>query len=163
MPETCPHETKVDNPFHHTCKDCREQVCGHHQVALHVVKSLIEDGDSFKARISPSNMNYLHLQEGDFILLKGQEPAVVPVAPSPAVIGSEAVIHLDPLTIRNAGTFLFNKVLVQPTAPQPAVEVVLSPEKGLALKRGSSTAPPGSTPRVCRPGRQPNQIDPFPG
>ena len=73
MSEHCPHETQVNDPFHHTCKDCREQNCGHHQVALHVVKALIEDGEDFKARISPSNMKYLHLQEGDFLLVKGTQ------------------------------------------------------------------------------------------
>jgi transitional endoplasmic reticulum ATPase len=134
MSGQCPHETQVNDPFHHGCKDCREQICGHHQVALHVVKSLLEDGDAFQARISPTNLNYLHLQEGDFILVQGENTAVVPVASSLPVIGSEAVIHLDPLTLRNAGTFLFSKVIVQPAVPQRAEEVLLSPEKGLPIK-----------------------------
>lgn len=64
MSEHCPHETQVNDRFHHTGKDCRDQTCGHHQVALHVVKALIEDGEAFKARISPANMKYLHVQQG---------------------------------------------------------------------------------------------------
>ncbi|MBI5584264.1 MAG: AAA family ATPase [Deltaproteobacteria bacterium] len=134
MNESCPHETQVNDPFHHTCKDCREQVCGHHQVALHIVKALIEDGEAFTARMAPTNMKYLHLEEGDYILLQGQEPAVVPVRPSPPVIGSEAVIHLDPLTLRNAGANLFNKVIVQKALALPAEEVTLLPEKKLPGK-----------------------------
>ena len=134
MSEPCPHETQVNDPYHHTCKDCREQVCGHHQVALHVVKALMEDGETFTARISPGNMSYLHLQDGDCILLRGQEQAVVPVRSSPPVIGSEAIIHLDPLTLRNAGTFLFSKVIVQKALPLPAEEVTLLPEKRVPVK-----------------------------
>lgn len=134
MSESCPHETQVNDPYHHTCKDCREQVCGHHQVALHVVKALIEDGETFTARISPGNMGYLHLQDGDWLLLRGQEQAVVPVRSSPPVIGSEAIIHLDPLSMRNAGTFLFSKVVVQRALPVPAEEVILVPERRLPEK-----------------------------
>ena len=134
MSEHCPHETQVNDPFHHTCKDCRDQTCGHHQVALHVVKALIEDGETFKARISPANMKYLHVQEGDFLLLKGTQSAVVPVGPSAPVHGSEAVIHLDPLTIRNAGTFLFSKVIVQKAIALPGRKIVLMPEKPQLIK-----------------------------
>jgi transitional endoplasmic reticulum ATPase len=134
MSESCPHETQVNDPYHHTCKDCREQVCGHHQVALHVVKALIEDGETVRARISPGNMSYLHLQDGDYLLVRGQEQTVVPVHSSPPVVGSEAIIHLDPLTMRNAGTFLFSKVVVQRASPVPAEEVMLIPEKRLPEK-----------------------------
>ena len=134
MAEHCPHETQVNDPFHHTCKDCRDQTCGRHQVALHVVKALIEDGESFKARISPSNMKYLHIQEGDFLLLKGTQSAVVPVGPSAPIIGSEAVVHLDPLTLSNAGTFLFSKVIVQKADALPAREIVLIPERPQLIK-----------------------------
>jgi transitional endoplasmic reticulum ATPase len=134
MSEHCPHETQVNDPFHHTCKDCRDQTCGHHQVALHVVKALIEDGEAFKARISPANMKYLHIQEGDFLLLKGTRSAVVPVGPSAPIIGSEAIIHLDPLTLSNAGTFLFSKVIVQKAIPLPARKIVLMPEKPQLIK-----------------------------
>jgi len=129
MEKPCPYETKVDDPFHHACKDCRDQTCGHHQVALHVVKALIEDGESFIARIAPTNMKYLHLQEGDHLLVIGKQSALVPVGPSAPVIGSEAVIHLDPVTMRNAGTFLFNKVIVQKADPRPAEEIIFIPEK----------------------------------
>ena len=134
MSEHCPHETQVNDPFHHTCKDCRDQTCGHHQVALHVVKALIEDGEAFKARISPANMKYLHVQEGDFLLFKGTQSAVVPVGPSAPIIGSEAVIHLDPLTLSNAGTFLFSKVIVQKAIALPARKIVLMPEKPQLIK-----------------------------
>ncbi|RPH82402.1 MAG: hypothetical protein EHM75_13230, partial [Desulfobacteraceae bacterium] len=99
-----------------------------------VVKSLIEDGESFKARISPANMKYLDVEEGDFLLLKGTQSAVVPVGPSAPIIGSEAVIHLDPLTLSNAGTFLFSKVIVRKAKALPAREIVLIPEKPQLIK-----------------------------
>jgi transitional endoplasmic reticulum ATPase len=134
MSGSCPHEDQANDPYHHTCKDCREQVCGLRQVALHVVKALVEDGEAFMARISPANMQYLHLEDDDFILLKGQQPAVVPVRPSLPVVGSEAVIHLDSLTLQNAGTFLFNKVNVQKALALPAEEVTLLPEKRVPVK-----------------------------
>lgn len=134
MSETCPFESQADDPYHHTCKDCRDQTCGHHQLPLHVAKALIEDGGSFKARISPGNMTYLHLQEGDFLLINGGQTAVVPVGPCAPVQGAEAVIHLDPLTIRNAGTYLFSKVIVSKALAQRAEEVVLVPEKTLLMR-----------------------------
>ncbi|MBA4392381.1 MAG: AAA family ATPase [Desulfobacca sp.] len=134
MPESCPYEPQANDPFHHTCKDCRDQTCGHHQLALYVARSLIEDEESFKARISPGNMEYLHLQEGDFLLIMGDKTAVVQVGPSASVQGLEPVIHLDRLTIRNAGTFLFSKVIVKKAMASPAEEVVLIPGKSLLMK-----------------------------
>jgi hypothetical protein len=78
MEKTCPYETGAGDPFHHACRDCREQTCAHHHVALHVVKALIEDGESFIARIAPANMKYLQLQEGDTLLVIGIQSALVP-------------------------------------------------------------------------------------
>jgi transitional endoplasmic reticulum ATPase len=134
MSESCPYETQANDPYHHTCKDCRDQSCGHHQLALHVARTLIEDEESCKARISPGNMEYLHLQEGDFLLISGDHSAVVPVGPSASVQGLEPVIHLDGLTMCNAGTFLFSKVVVKKAIASPAEEVVLVPEKSLFMK-----------------------------
>lgn len=134
MEENCPYEGQADNPYHHTCKDCRDQSCGQHQLSLHVARALMEDGEIFKARISPANLGYLHIQEGDFILISGDQTAVVPVGPSASVQGGEPVIHLDPLTMRNAGTFLFSKVIVRKAQPSAAEEVILTPEKSLLLK-----------------------------
>jgi transitional endoplasmic reticulum ATPase len=129
MEEKCPYEDQSNDPFHHTCKDCRDQTCGQRQLALHVVKALMEDGESFKARIAPENMEYLHLEEGDYLRIRGKQEAVVPVGPSAPVRGAEAVIHLDPVTMRNAGVFLFDKVVIQKASPQPAEELVLISEK----------------------------------
>ena len=134
MEENCPYENQSDDPFHHACKNCREQTCGHHQLALHVVKGLNEDGESFIARIAPDNRHYLDLQEGDYLLITGKQQAVVPIGPSAPVRGSEAVIHLDPLTLRNAGTFLFDKVIIQKATPQPAEEIILISEKSRPIK-----------------------------
>jgi transitional endoplasmic reticulum ATPase len=62
-------------------------------------------------------------------MVQGSQMAVVPVAPSAPIHGSEAVIHLDPLTIRNAGTFLFSKVMVKKAEASSAEEVVLTPQQ----------------------------------
>jgi len=134
MSETCPYETQAHDPYHHTCKDCRDQTCGHHQLALYVSRALIEDEDSFKARISPGNMEYLHLQEGDFLMVTGERTALVQVGPSASVRGLEPVIHLDRLTMQNAGTFLFSKVMAKKALASPAEEVVLVPENALLMK-----------------------------
>lgn len=134
MEEDCPYKNQSKDPFHHACKNCREQTCGHHQLALHVVKGLNEDGESFIARISPENMRYLDLQEGDYLRIIGKQQAVVPIGPSAPVRGSEAVIHLDPLTLRNAGTFLFDKVIIQKAIPQPAEEIIMISEKSRPIK-----------------------------
>jgi transitional endoplasmic reticulum ATPase len=134
MSDACPYETQVNDPYHHTCKDCREQSCGHHQLALYVARSLIEDEESCKARISPGNMEYLHMQEGDFLMVSGERTALVPVGPSASVQGLEPVIHLDRLTINNAGTFLFSKVIAKKALASPAEEVILIPEKPLLMK-----------------------------
>jgi transitional endoplasmic reticulum ATPase len=133
MEENCPYEGQSNDPFHHTCKDCRDQTCGHRQLALHVVKALNEDGDSFIARIAPENMQFLYLEEGDYIWIKGKQEAVVPIGPSAPVRGAEAVIHLDPVTMRNGGTFLFDKVVIQKAIPRPAEEVLLISEKSNSI------------------------------
>ena len=130
-------------------------------MALHVVKALLEDGESFKVRISPSNMKYLKVQEGDFLLLKGTQSAVVPVGPSAPIIGSEAVIHLDPLTLSNAGTFLFSKIIVQKARALPAEEIVLIPRKIPIDQGGTEGDPQRTTSRDYRVGRQP--YPGFPG
>ena len=93
MEENCPYENQSNDPFHHTCKDCRDQTCGRHQLALPMVKALNEDGESFIARIAPDNMHYLDLQEGDYLCISGKQQAVVPIGPSAPVRGSEAVIQ----------------------------------------------------------------------
>jgi transitional endoplasmic reticulum ATPase len=129
MEDSCPYKDQAADPFHHTCKDCRDQSCGHRQLALHVVKGLNEDGDSFIARIAPDNLQYLQLQEGDYLWIKGKKQAVVPVGPSAPVRGAEAVIHLDPVTMRNLGTFLFEKVTIQKVIAQLGEEIILVPEK----------------------------------
>lgn len=134
MEEHCPFETQAEDPYHHACKDCRDQACGHHQIFLHVTRALVEDKEAFKARISPVNMDYLHLQEGDTVLVTGDKTAAVPVGPTPSVQGGEPVIHLDPVTMGNAGTFLFSKVVVKKALASPAEEVILTPEKSLLLK-----------------------------
>ncbi len=134
MEENCPYENQADDPFHHTCKDCRDQTCGRHQLALHVVKALNEDGESVIARIAPNNMNYLQLQEGDYLWIEGKQQAVVPIGSSAPVRGAEPVIHLDPLTMRNAGTFLFDKVIIQKAIPRPGEEIVLISEKSRPIK-----------------------------
>lgn len=123
MTTPCPYQGHAENPLHHTCKDCREQSCGDRHLALHVVKALLEDEDAFLARLSPENLTFLGLKPGDDLLIKGKKDAVVPVAPTPPVRGSEAVVHLDPLTQSNAGTFLFDKVILKKPEPRPAQEV----------------------------------------
>jgi transitional endoplasmic reticulum ATPase len=134
MEENCPYENQANDPFHHACKDCRDQTCGRHQLALHVVKALNEDGESVLARIAPNNMNYLQLQEGDYLWIAGKQQAVVPIGSSAPVRGSEPVIHLDPISMRNAGTFLFDKVIIQKAVPRPAEEIVMISEKSRPLK-----------------------------
>jgi transitional endoplasmic reticulum ATPase len=134
MEDNCPYDGQADNPYHHTCKDCRDQSCGHHQLSMHVARAMIEDGEAFKARIPSGNLTFLHLQEGEFILVSGDKTAAVPVGPAASVQGNEPVIHLDPLTLRNAGTALFKKVTVRKALASPASEVMLTPEKALLLK-----------------------------
>jgi len=123
MTSPCPYEGQSENPLHHACKDCREALCGDRHLALHVVKSLLEDEEAFIARLSPENLAFLGLKAGDDVWIKGKKEAVVPAGPTPPVRGSEAVVHLDPLTQENAGTFLFDKVILKKPDPKPAQEV----------------------------------------
>ncbi|MBI4776892.1 MAG: hypothetical protein HY788_22380 [Deltaproteobacteria bacterium] len=55
MEHRCPHENHVDDPYHHACKDCKDQTCGGHHLALRVAKALEEDGGAFIARLSSAS------------------------------------------------------------------------------------------------------------
>ncbi|MBF0509903.1 MAG: CDC48 family AAA ATPase [Deltaproteobacteria bacterium] len=135
MSHDCPHENHAHDPYHHTCKDCRHQDCGGHHLALHVAKALGEDGDDFIVRLAPANMDFLHLDEGDFILIEGATRAVAPVGPILPGQQAEAVIHLDAVTMKNAGTSIFKKVICQKPEDQPAQEIVLTPVGPPPLKK----------------------------
>ena len=134
MEHRCPHEDHANDPYHHACKDCKDQTCGGHHLALHVAKALEEDGGAFIARLSPANMEFLQLKEGDHLLVEGNSTAVVPIGPASPERGSEAVVHLDRLTMENAGTSLFEKVTAKRADAEPAVNVVIVPDTPLLLR-----------------------------
>jgi transitional endoplasmic reticulum ATPase len=134
MEHDCPHHGHADDPYHHACKDCREQSCGEHHLSLHVARSLVEDGDRFMARMAPCNLEFLRVKQGDFVMLEGASKALVPVGPVLPVRGAEAVVHLDPLSLKNAQTGIFQKVTLWPVQAETAQSVTLRPVKSLLLK-----------------------------
>ncbi len=134
MEHDCPHHGHAHDPYHHACKDCREQSCGEHHLSLHVARSLVEDGDRFMARMAPCNLEFLRVKEGDFVMVGGEGKALVPVGPVLPVRGAEAVVHLDALSLKNAGTAIFQKVTLWPVEPEAAQSVTLRPPKAILLK-----------------------------
>jgi len=134
MDHKCPHEPHAHDPYHHACKDCKEQKCDHQHLALYVAKALIEDGDAFMARTAPSNLEFLGVREGDFILVEGTRRALVPVGPVLPLREAEGVLHLDDATMRNTGASIFRKVNVRIPVTRPADEIILEPAGPMLLK-----------------------------
>src|SRR2546426_1205630 len=103
---------------------------------LRVAEAKTKDVGRGIARIDPSVMEVLGLQEGDAVLIEGTRHTVAVVAPPYPEDSNRGIIRIDGSVRRNAGVGIDDKVGVRKVDPKPARKLVFAPTEPLRIMGG---------------------------
>lgn len=106
------------------------------QVLLQVIEAQQDDVDKGIVRIDTEVLKALNINQGEIVELEGSRKTVAIAARAfPADMGRN-VIRMDPLTRRNAGTSIGEKIKIRRVEVKPAKVVTLAPVKGRLIIQG---------------------------
>ncbi|TLZ56362.1 MAG: CDC48 family AAA ATPase [Methanobacteriota archaeon] len=103
---------------------------------LRVLEAKSQDVGRGIVRVDPEVMEFLHLREGDPVIVEGRKKTAAIVAHALPEDANRGSVRLDGFQRRNAQIGLDEKVGVRPVAAKPATKVTLAPTEPIRIMGG---------------------------